>query len=79
MPGGGFCCVSKPQSEIEEMRKARQISGSCQRTEKLEEYEVDGDTNHSWHSLNGLQEPGKETSWNGDLKKILKSSSPQHN
>ena len=35
-------------------RKDRQIPGSCQRIEKIEEHEGDGDTNCSWYTWNGL-------------------------
>ena len=36
-----------------------QILGSCQRAEKVEEHESDGDTNYSWWPWNGPDRPGK--------------------
>ena len=37
----------------------KQIFGSCQRTKKILNHEVDGDTNRNCYSGNSLQEPGK--------------------
>ena len=66
-PYSGFYRSSRPQSKIEE-RKTRLVLGTCQRTEKVVEYDDNGDTYCDWRTWNSPQKLGKAVVRDGNWR-----------
>ena len=54
-----FAVPADPRVKLKENEKIDKISGPCQRTEKVMEYESESDTNCSWCTWNGPKRIGK--------------------